>query len=95
MKLIAELKRRHVFRIAIAYVVVAWVVLQVSDVILNNIDAPGWVFSVIMLLVGIGCLILAFGSILGAVLVYLPVDPEFSIFTTYLSDIGDLVAGPQ
>jgi serine/threonine-protein kinase len=54
MKFIAELKRRHVFRIAIAYVVVAWLVLQVSDVILNNINAPGWVFSVIMLLVGIG-----------------------------------------
>jgi TolB-like protein/Flp pilus assembly protein TadD len=54
MKIIAELKRRHVFRIAIAYVVVSWLVLQVSDVILNNISAPAWVFRVIMLLVGIG-----------------------------------------
>lgn len=50
----------------------------------NTISTPR-----VLLLVGIGCLILAFGSILGAVLVYLPVDPEFSIFTTYLSDIGD------
>ncbi|MDH4015150.1 MAG: tetratricopeptide repeat protein [Chromatiales bacterium] len=54
MKFIAELKRRHVFRIGIAYIVVAWLVLQVSDVILNNITAPDWVFRVIMLLVGIG-----------------------------------------
>ena len=54
MSLFAELKRRHVFKASIAYVVVAWIVLQVSDVILGNINAPDWVFSVIMLLVGIG-----------------------------------------
>jgi len=54
MSFLAELKRRHVFKVSIAYVVVAWVVLQVSDVVLNNINAPDWVFSVIMLLVGIG-----------------------------------------
>ncbi|MCJ7555593.1 MAG: tetratricopeptide repeat protein [Gammaproteobacteria bacterium] len=54
MSFFAELKRRHVFKVSIAYVVVAWVVLQVSDVVLNNINAPDWVFSVIMLLVGIG-----------------------------------------
>ena len=54
MSFFAELKRRHVFKASIAYVVVAWIVLQVSDVILGNISAPDWVFSVIMLLVGIG-----------------------------------------
>ena len=54
MSFFAELKRRNVFKVSIAYVVVAWIVLQVSDVILGNINAPDWVFSVIMLLVGIG-----------------------------------------
>ena len=54
MSFFTELKRRHVFKVSIAYVVVAWVVLQVSDVILGNINAPHWVFSVIMLFVGIG-----------------------------------------
>jgi hypothetical protein len=53
MKLLAELKRRHVFRVAIAYVVASWLVLQVSDVVPNNISAPPWVFRMIMLLVGI------------------------------------------
>jgi hypothetical protein len=48
-----ELKRRNVFKVGIAYVVVAWFVLQVSDVILNNITAPDWVFKVLMLFVGI------------------------------------------
>jgi len=32
-----ELKRRSVVRVTIAYVVIAWLILQVSDVILNNI----------------------------------------------------------
>ncbi len=54
MSLFAELKRRNVFRVGIAYVIVAWLVLQVADVILNNITAPDWVFQVIMLVLGIG-----------------------------------------
>ncbi len=42
------------FRVGITYIVVAWLVLQVADVILNNIGSPPWVFRVIMLLVAIG-----------------------------------------
>ena len=57
MSLFNELKRRNVFRVGIAYVVVAWLVLQVADVILNNVQAPGWVFHVILLLLGIGLLL--------------------------------------
>ncbi len=33
--------------------------------------------------------------ILGAVLAYLPANPDFSPFTTYLSDIGDTAGWPQ
>ena len=39
MTLFSELKRRNVFRVGIAYVVVAWLVMQVADVIINNIGA--------------------------------------------------------
>lgn len=60
MSLFNELKRRNVFKVGIAYVVVAWLVLQVADVILNNIAAPGWVFRVILLLLGIGFLLALF-----------------------------------
>jgi adenylate cyclase len=49
-----ELKRRNVFKVGIAYVIVAWIVLQVADVILNNLDAPGWVFKVILLVLCAG-----------------------------------------
>jgi hypothetical protein len=54
MSIFSELKRRNVFRVAIAYLIVGWLVMQVSDVILNNIEAPDWVFKAILLVVGIG-----------------------------------------
>jgi len=60
LSLFNELKRRNVFKVGIAYIVVAWLVLQVADVILNNIAAPGWVFRVILLLLGIGFLLALF-----------------------------------
>jgi TolB-like protein/thioredoxin-like negative regulator of GroEL len=54
MNLFNELKRRNVFRVGIAYLVVAWLVMQVADVVINNIGAPGWLFPSIMLVLGIG-----------------------------------------
>jgi adenylate cyclase len=49
-----ELKRRNVVRVAVAYAVVAWLLLQVADVVLGNIEAPTWVFQAILLLFVIG-----------------------------------------
>ena len=54
MSFFEELKRRNVIRVGIAYVIVAWLILQFADVVLNNIEAPHWVFQVIMLVLGIG-----------------------------------------
>ena len=60
MSFFAELKRRNVFKVAIAYIVMAWLLMQVADVIVNNIAVPGWVFQVILLLLGIGFLLALF-----------------------------------
>ena len=54
MSFFAELKRRNVFKVGIAYLIGAWLLLQITDVVLNNIEAPGWVFQAIMLLLAIG-----------------------------------------
>ena len=54
MSFFNELKRRNVIRVGIAYVVVGWLVMQFADVVLDNIEAPGWVFQVIMLVLTIG-----------------------------------------
>lgn len=43
-----ELRRRHVVRIAIAYAVVAWVLLQVAAIVLPSFGAPGWVLRVVI-----------------------------------------------
>jgi len=51
---INELKRRNVVRVGLAYAVVAWLLLQVADVVLNNVSAPHWVFTAIVLVLGLG-----------------------------------------
>jgi TolB-like protein/Tfp pilus assembly protein PilF len=54
MSFFEELKRRNVFRVGIAYGVAAWVLLQVADLVLENINAPEWVIQTMMLMVGLG-----------------------------------------
>jgi len=54
MSLLDELKRRNVFRVGIAYVISAWVLLQFIDLVLENIQAPDWVMKVFMLALAIG-----------------------------------------
>jgi TolB-like protein len=49
-----ELKRRNVFKVGAAYVVVSWLIIQVVDIVIDNIGAPDWVFQVVLLLLGIG-----------------------------------------
>ena len=54
MSFFSELQRRNVIRVAIAYMIVAWLVMQVSDVVISNITAPPWVFQVLMLFLAVG-----------------------------------------
>jgi TolB-like protein len=49
-----ELKRRNVFRVAIGYVITAWLLLQVVDLVLENVNAPDWVMQVFMLALAVG-----------------------------------------
>lgn len=58
--LIQELRRRNVFRVGVAYVVVAWLILQFTDLVLENMDAPAWVMQVFMLALAIGLPIAVF-----------------------------------
>ncbi len=54
MSFFEELKRRNVFRVGIAYAVVAWVLLQVVDLVFEYITAPAWIMQVFMLGLVIG-----------------------------------------
>jgi len=60
MSFFEEIKRRNVVRVALAYVTMSWLVLQGVDVVLNNVDAPAWIFQMILLVLGIGFLIAIF-----------------------------------
>ena len=53
-QLFEELKRRNVFRVGLAYLAVAWLVLQAADIVLDNIAAPGWLMQALMLFIVIG-----------------------------------------
>ena len=49
-----ELKRRNVFRVGVAYVVIAWVLAQAAELALDSFDAPAWVMKSILLLLALG-----------------------------------------
>lgn len=53
MSLFEEFKRRKVFRLAAAYVVVAWLLIQVVDVIKEPLNLPEWFHTVVIVLVGL------------------------------------------
>ena len=54
VQLFDELKRRNVFRVGFAYLVGAWLVLQVVDVVRPIFEFPAWVPRLIFLLIVIG-----------------------------------------
>ena len=54
MGLFDELKRRNVFRVGIAYLVLGWVVLQAADVIFPILQFPDWTISFVAVLAILG-----------------------------------------
>ena len=51
---VAELKRRNVVRVGLAYAAVAWLVIEASSVVLPTFGAPGWIQPVLTFLVILG-----------------------------------------
>lgn len=62
MSLFDELRRRNVFRVAIAYVVVAWLVAQVLGLILDSFGSPPWVMKTVLVLLAAGLVFAVFFS---------------------------------
>jgi TolB-like protein/tetratricopeptide (TPR) repeat protein len=50
----AELKRRNVYKVAVAYAVVGWLVIQISSTVLPTFHAPEWVVQTLTVLVALG-----------------------------------------
>jgi TolB-like protein len=54
MSFINELKRRNVIRVGVAYMVAAWLLLQIVDVLVPILELPGWVGKLIFLIMVVG-----------------------------------------
>ena len=54
MPLIAELKRRNVFRVGVAYAIVAWLLVEVASVFLPALRLPEWTLTFLVFLVVVG-----------------------------------------
>jgi len=54
MSFFAELKRRNVFRVGIAYLIGSWLLAQIAELLLDTFNAPEWTmkFIVVVLLIG-------------------------------------------
>lgn len=49
-----ELQRRNVVRVAVAYVIIGWLVLQLSDVLVSLLGLPDWTGRLVFLLLLVG-----------------------------------------
>lgn len=49
-----ELKRRNVYKVAVAYAVVGWVIAQVATQIFPFLEIPNWIVRLVIVLIAIG-----------------------------------------
>ncbi len=54
MSFLEEIKRRKVFRVGIGYIIAAWLVAQVGDLVADSFLAPVWVMQMIITLLIVG-----------------------------------------
>jgi TolB-like protein/Tfp pilus assembly protein PilF len=54
MNLFSELKRRNVYKVAIAYAVVAWLLIQAASIFFPAFDAPPWVMKIFIIVIIFG-----------------------------------------
>src|SRR5438552_4612395 len=101
----AELKRRNVYKVAITYAVVAWLLIQAASILLPTFEAPVWVMKAFVVL-------LAFGFVMSAMISWAfeatpeglkrtkDVSPEMSLpswsarkFATFIISLALIAAG--
>lgn len=54
MSFFTELRRRNVFKVAVAYAIVAWLLIQIAATVLPTFDAPRWVLQTITFVIILG-----------------------------------------
>lgn len=87
LRVVAELRQRHLFRIAAAYAVGAWLMIQVVDIIGPAFNLPQWMLRAVILAAVAGFL----GTM--AVLLFRPRHDGGTAAPIYLSRRARLIAG--
>ncbi|MEE8250183.1 MAG: hypothetical protein V3R24_00450, partial [Gemmatimonadales bacterium] len=54
MSFFGELRRRNVVRVAVAYAIVGWILVEVSATVLPIFEAPDWIVQVLTFFVILG-----------------------------------------
>jgi len=54
MSLLSELKRRKVFKVGAAYLIIAWLIIQVADTVFPSFGIPDWAMRMMLLIVALG-----------------------------------------
>src|SRR5947207_3231554 len=50
----AELKRRNVYKVAVAYAVISWLLVQAASILLPTFETPAWVMKALVVLLALG-----------------------------------------
>src|ERR1700738_4948142 len=54
MNFFSELKRRNVYKVAVAYAVVGWLIAQIATQIFPFLEIPNWIVRLVIVLIAIG-----------------------------------------
>ncbi len=54
---LSELKRRNVYKVAVAYAVIAWLLIQAASILFPTFEAPAWVMKVFVVIVAAGLVV--------------------------------------
>ena len=54
---LSELKRRNVYKVAVAYAVIAWLLLQAASILLPTFEAPAWLMKAFVVVLAAGLVV--------------------------------------
>jgi hypothetical protein len=86
-KFFSELKRRNVYKVAIAYGVVAWLLIQIATQVFPFFEIPNWAIRLVIMVILIGlpiALIIAWAFELTSGGWWFQIPPDMCLLTRHL-----------
>src|SRR5690242_11237886 len=54
MNFFSELRRRNVYKVAVAYAVASWLIVQAASLLLGTFEAPPWAMKIFVVVMALG-----------------------------------------